>query len=173
MAFQQCHTKSVNRNINKVMKRWILFRTKYSEDLESTVRKIFLVIDILFFLSHLYQAVVSFIGICNGYKQGLCFISSFSFCSVSHSLNVLFISVPHAFSSSALRKLTCPPLKKSSWRPTGSVNCFSHKEHTPYVFALIYLALYCSTFVLCTLNWGREYLLYKYINNISKTKIGK
>lgn len=114
MAFQQCHTKSVNRNINKVMKRWILFRTKYSEDLESTVRKIFLVIDILFFLSHLYQAVVSFIGICNGYKQGLCFISSFSFCSVSHSLNVLFISVPHAFSSSALRKLTCPPLKKSS-----------------------------------------------------------
>lgn len=40
MALLEYLTKKVNRNINKVTKRWMLFSTKYSKTVESTATEI-------------------------------------------------------------------------------------------------------------------------------------
>lgn len=82
----ECLIRSVKRNNNNKKKRWIMFSTKYSRTVKST-REIILVVVTLFFLT--IKLPVSFTENCNGYRQRLFFILSFSYCSMSSSLNLL------------------------------------------------------------------------------------
>lgn len=58
MALLEYLTTKINRNINKVIKRWMLFSTKYSEMVESTAIEISFE-QMILPPCHIYQAVFS------------------------------------------------------------------------------------------------------------------